>query len=127
MRFISVVILFVLVCSVSSGITFLAMRQDELPKQAAAEPLAAPPGFVATRTSGGAGIYYQRQDIAELPAQAGQAAFPKAMNISAQAKCRLSLAQDRSTHDPARVKITDEYCNHLLEQKQAQVAGSQSE
>ncbi|GLK89959.1 hypothetical protein [Pseudomonas turukhanskensis] len=116
MRFVSIFILFVLVCTVCSGITFLAMRQDELPRQAAAEPLAAPPGFVATRTSGGNGIFYQRQDIAALPAQLGKAAFGKTMNLSEQAKCRLSMAQDRSTHDPERVKVTDEYCNQLLEQ-----------
>ena len=116
MRFISVVILFVLVCTVSSGITFLAMRQDELPTQAATEPLAAPPGFVATRTSGGNGIFYQRKDIAALPTQPGKAAFGKSMNLSEQAKCRLSMAQDRSTHNPERVKVTDEYCNQLLGQ-----------
>jgi hypothetical protein len=116
MRWVSAFILFALVCAVSSGITVLAMRQDELPKtaNAEAEVLSAPPGFVATRTSGGSGIFYQRQDIAELPAEPGKAAFPKAMTLSEQAKCRLSLAQDRSSHDPARVKVTDEYCNQLL-------------
>ncbi len=127
MRFISVLILFALVCAVSSGITVLAMRPEELPKVAAAEPLNAPPGFVATRTSGGKGIFYQRQDIAQLPAQPGKAAFPKAMSLSEQAKCRLSMAQDRSSHDPERVKVTDAYCEQLLGQESGRVAGRQVE
>lgn len=117
MRVISVVILFVLVCVLSSGITAMVMTQtDEPAPKKDADLLTAPPGFVAKRTAHGGGIYYERQDIAALPTQPGQAAFPKAMTLSEQAKCRLILAQDRADHDPQKVKVTDEYCRKLMEQ-----------
>jgi len=117
MRVMSFVIPFVLVCVLSSGLTALVMTQaDEPPARTPDDLLTAPPGFVAKRTAHGGGIYYQRQDIASLPTQPGNAAFPKAMNISEQAKCRLALAQDRSGGDPEKVKVTDAYCRQLLEQ-----------
>ena len=115
MRVISVVIPFVLVCVLSSGITAMVMTQtDEPVVKKETDLLTAPPGFVAKRTAHGGGIYYERQDIAALPAQSGQAAFPKALTLSEQAKCRLILAQDRTSHDPEKVKVTDEYCRKLM-------------
>lgn len=116
MRVISIVIPFVLVCVLSSGITAVVMTQaDEPVVKKETDLLSAPPGFVAKRTAHGGGIYYERQDIATLPTQPGQAAFPKALTLSEQAKCRIALAQDRSSHDPDKVKVTDEYCRQLLE------------
>ncbi|MGY4531475.1 hypothetical protein ACVW0Y_000585 [Pseudomonas sp. TE3786] len=118
MRFVSIVIPFVLVCVISSGITAMVLSQGEVlaDKPDQAEVLSAPPGFTATRTASGGGILYQRDEIADLPKQAGTAAFPKAMNLSEQAKCRLSMGQDRTQRDQERVKVTDEYCNQLLGQ-----------
>ncbi|MEN0108481.1 MAG: hypothetical protein AAGC84_18960 [Pseudomonas sp.] len=117
MRVIPVIILFTLVCVVSSAITYQVLTPEKPPASMEAQLLAAPDGFVATRTSGGNGIFYQRQAIATLPSQPAPAAFPKTLQLSEQAKCRLTLAQDRSSQNPEKVKVMDEYCNKLMAQE----------
>lgn len=110
MRIFALVIAFLSVCLLSSGITAMVLRPS--PPTPAKTP-DAPPGFVAKPTAGG-GILYQRQTIAQLPSQPALRAFPKAMNLSESAKCVLTLGQDRSSQGAKWVKPMDDYCDNVI-------------